>query len=159
LLVALWGADLRVTVAIAAAAFAGLPSVALGFAFAAGESGVNASGALRRAAWLLAGAAIAAPLVGYVMAPRVGLTVTLALLAAVEGILAFAAGVRRAPALASVAALAALSAAAITAAHPANASRIGPRMLELRRGRELEYRVFDRDGARYLIADGTIHAV
>ena len=64
LLVALWGADLRVTVAIAATAFTGLPSIALGFAFGAGESG-NAAAALRRAAWLLAGAAIAAPLVGY----------------------------------------------------------------------------------------------
>ena len=39
LLVALWGADLRVTVAIAATAFTGLPSIALGFAFGAGESG------------------------------------------------------------------------------------------------------------------------
>ena len=158
LLVALWGADLRVTVAIAATAFTGLPSIALGFAFGAGESG-NAAAALRRAAWLLAGAAIAAPLVGYVLAPRFGLTVTLAALAAVEGILAFSAGVRRAPALASAAALAVLGASAITAARPAAAARIGPQILELRQGRELEYRVFDRDGARYLLADGTIHAV
>src|SRR5258707_264938 len=89
-----------------------LAATLLGFAIGAGESG-NAAAALRRAAWLLAGAAIAAPIVGYVLAPRFGLTVTLAVLAAVEGILAFSAGVRRAPALASAAVLAVLGASAI----------------------------------------------
>ena len=69
LLVALWGADLRVTVGIAAAAFAGLPSMGLGFAFAAGQGEGSAAAALRRAAWLLAGAAIAAPVLGFAHPP------------------------------------------------------------------------------------------
>ena len=52
-----------------------------------------------------------------------------------------------------------LAAALLVGVRPAGASRLGPRMLELRRGREGELRVFDRNGARYLVADGTIHAV
>jgi hypothetical protein len=159
LLVALWGADLRVTVAVAAALFAGLPSLGLGFAFAVGQGSGSAADALRRGAWLFVGAALAAPLVGWVLAPRLGLGVTLALLAAVEAVIAAFSGARRAPALTAAAVLATLAASGLIAARPAAASRIGPRMLELRRGTELEYRVFDRDGARYLLADGTIHAV
>jgi spermidine synthase len=42
---------------------------------------------------------------------------------------------------------------------PVTTHRIGPRLLEDRVGHEAEYRVFDRDGARYLLADGTIHTV
>src|SRR5262249_27078223 len=110
------------------------------------------------AGWLLAGAALAAPLAGYAIVPRLGLAVTLAALAAIEALLAIPFGVRRAPLLTAAGVLAALAASGLAAAHPA-AARIGPRMLELRRGRELEYRVFDRDGARYLLADGTILAV
>ena len=159
LLVSLWGADLRVTVTIAAVVFAGLPSLGLGFAFAAGPGDASGTGALRRAAWLLAGAAAGAPIVGFLLAPRLGLGPTLAALAAIEALVAIPFGARRAPALTAAGVLAALAASAMVGARPAAASRIGPRMLELRHGRELEYRVFDRDGARYLLADGTIHAV
>src|SRR6185369_14653890 len=42
---------------------------------------------------------------------------------------------------------------------PVGATRLGPRILELDRGHEGELRVFDLRGARYLVADGTIHAV
>jgi len=42
---------------------------------------------------------------------------------------------------------------------PVATARIGPRILEDRLGTQAEYRVFDRQGARYLLADGTIHTV
>lgn len=159
LLVALWGADLRVTIAIASVAFAGLPSICLGLAFGAGASHATASEALGKGAWLIAGAALAAPLTGYGLVPWLGLTITLAILAAGEAALAFAIGARRAPAVSTAGALLVLAGALFVSVVPVGATRLGPRMLELRRGREGELRVFDRDGARYLVADGTIHAV
>ena len=159
LLVALWGADLRVTIAIASVAFAGLPIICLGLAFGAGASQATASEALGKGAWLIAGAAIAAPLAGYGLVPQLGLTITLAILAAGEGLLAFAIGVRRAPAAITAGVLLVLAGALFVGAAPVGATRLGPKMLEMKRGREGELRVFDRDGARYLVADGTIHAV
>src|SRR5262245_48634077 len=159
LLVALWGADLRVTIAIASIAFAGLPIICLGLAFGAGASQATASEALGKGAWLIAGAAIAAPLAGYGLVPQLGLTITLAIIAAGEAALALAIGGRRAPAATTAGALLVLAGALFVGAAPVGAARLGPRMLELRRAREGELRVFDRDGARYLVADGTIHAV
>src|SRR5262245_50065938 len=155
LLVALWGADLRVTIAIASIAFAGLPIICLGLAFGAGASQATASEALGKGAWLIAGAAIA----GYGLVPQLGLTITLAIIAAGEAALALAIGGRRAPAATTAGALLVLAGALFVGAAPVGAARLGPRMLELRRAREGELRVFDRDGARYLVADGTIHAV
>ena len=96
---------------------------------------------------------------GYGLVPRFGITLTLSLIAATEGVLAFRLGVRRAPAATAVASLAILAAAAFVAVRPAGASRTGARLVEVKRGREEEYRVFDMNGARYLVADGTIHAV
>jgi hypothetical protein len=159
LLVALWGVDLRLTIAVASVVFAGLPILCLGFAFGAGASQAAASEALGQGAWLIAGAAIAAPLAGYGLVPQLGLKITLAILAAGEGALAFALGFRRSPATISAGALLVLAVALFVGVRPAVASRLGPPMLELRRGREGELRVFDRNGARYLVADGTIHAV
>ena len=159
LLVALWSVDLRLTIAIASVAFAGLPILFLGLAFGAGASHQTASEALGTGAWLIAGAALAAPLVGYGLAPYLGLTVTLALIAAGEGALAFALGARRAPVASTAGALLVLAGALLVGVAPVGATRLGPHMLELDRGREGELRVFDRDGARYLLADGTIHAV
>ena len=159
LLVALWGVDIRLTIAIASVAFAGLPIICLGFAFGAAASQATASEALGQGAWLIAGAALAAPLTGYALAPYLGLTGTLALVSALEAALAFALGARRAPAATVAGVLLVLAGAAFVGTRPLAAARIGPRMLELRRGHEVEMRVFDRDGARYLLADGTIHAV
>lgn len=159
LLVALWSVDLRLTIAIASVAFAGLPILCLGVAFGAGASHHTASEALGTGAWLIAGAALAAPLVGYGLAPYLGLTVTLAIIAAGEGALAFALGARRAPGATAAGALLVIAGALFVGAAPVGATRLGPRMLELDRGHEGELRVFDRDGARYLLADGTIHAV
>jgi len=165
LLVALWGVNLRVTIAITSVAFAGLPSLCLGLAFGAGASHHTASEALGAGAWLIAGAAIAAPLVGYGLAPYLGLTDTLAVIAAGEGALAFALGIRRSPVGARgnagsiVGVLLVLAGALFIVVAPVGATRLGPRILELDRGHEGELRVFDRDGARYLLADGTIHAV
>ena len=158
LLVALWGVDLRLTIAITSLAFAGLPSVCLGLAFGAGASHHTASEALGAGAWLIAGAALAAPLVGYGLTPYLGLTDTLAVIAAGEGALAFALGARRSiPS--TVGALIVLGGALFVGLAPVGVTRLGPRILELDRGHEGELRVFDRDGARYLLADGTIHAV
>src|SRR5215831_19391184 len=159
LLVALWGVDLRLTIAITSVLFAGLPIVCLGLAFGAGASHHTASEALGTGAWLIAGAAIAAPLVGYGLAPYLGLTLTLALIAVAEAALAFALGARHARVATTVGALLVLAGALFVGVAPVGASHLGPRMLELDRGHESELRVFDRDGARYLIADGTIHAV
>ena len=162
LLVALSGLELRLVTVLASIAFAALPCILVGFAFAAGQADATAASTLRNAASLLAGAALAAPLVLYVLLPRFGLMLTLAAVAGVEALCALLLGPRRSP-LATVAAVLALLGAsafiALRATRPATAARIGPRMLELRRGAAAEYRVFDRDGARYLLADGTIHAV
>jgi spermidine synthase len=159
LLVALWGVDLRLTIAVASVGFAGLPILCLGFAFGAGAAEATASEALGHGAWLIGGAAIAAPLAGYGLVPQLGLTITLAILAAGEGALAFALGFRRSPTTISAGALLVLAAALFVGVRPAGASRLGPQMLEFRRGHEGDLRVFDRNGARYLVADGTIHAV
>jgi hypothetical protein len=56
-------------------------------------------------------------------------------------------------------ALIVIAGAVLVSVRPAGPAHIGPRMVELRHGRETELRVFDRQGARYLLADGTIHAV
>jgi spermidine synthase len=159
LLVALWGVDLRLTIAITSVLFAGLPILCLGFAFGAGASHHTASEALGTGAWLITGAALAAPLVGYGLAPYLGLTITLALIAAGEATLAFVLGTRHAPVATARGALLVLAGALFVGVAPVGATRLGPRMLELDRGHEGELRVFDRDGARYLLADGTIHAV
>jgi len=159
LLVALWSVDLRVTIAVTSVAFAGLPIICLGLAFGAGASHHTASEALGTGAWLITGAALAAPLVGYGLAPYLGLTLTLAVIAAGEAVLAIVLGVRRAPVATATGALFVLAGALFVGVAPVGASRLGPRMLEVDRGREGELRVFDRDGARYLLADGTIHAV
>jgi hypothetical protein len=159
LLMALAGLELRLVVALAATAFAGIPCFLLGFAFAASQGDAPATSVLRHAAWLLAGAALAAPLVGYVMVPRLGVMLALSSLAAAEAIAAALLRVRRSPLATAAGVLAVLAASAFVATRPVAASRLGPRMLELRQGSSAEYRVFDRDGARYLLADGTIQAV
>ena len=159
LLVALWGVDLRLTIAITSVAFAGLPILCLGFAFGSGASHHTASEALGTGAWLIGGAALAAPLVGYGLAPYLGLTWTLAVIAAAEGALAIVLGARRGQVATRAVALLVFAGALFVGVVPVGATRLGPRMLELDRGREGELRVFDRDGARYLLADGTIHAV
>jgi len=159
LLVALDHTELRVTVMAAAAVFAGLPIAALGFAFAEGHTEARGADALRGLAWLLAGAAVAAPLTGYVLVPRLGLSVSLTVIAALEAVVALVSGARRASLPATVGALLVLTAATGIAVRPATAAKLGPRLLEQRLGPESEYRVFDRDGARYLLADGNIQAV
>jgi hypothetical protein len=159
LLVALWGVDLRLTIAIAAVVFAGLPIICLGLAFGAGASQATAAEALGRGAWLIAGAALAAPLMGYALVPYLGLTTTLALIAAGEAVLAFAMRGQRARAASTAGALLVIAGAVLVSVRPTGLPRSGPRMVELRHGRETELRVFDRQGARYLLADGTIHAV
>jgi spermidine synthase len=159
LLVLLWGVDLRLTIAVASVVFAGLPIICLGLAFGAGASQATASEALGQGAWLITGAALAAPLAGYGLLPELGLRITLAVVAAGEGVLAFAMAGRRAPVANTISALCVLAVALFVVARPAGASRFGPKLLELKRGHEGELRVFDRNGARYLVADGTIHAV
>src|SRR5262245_25721629 len=158
LLVALWGLDLRLTIAIASVLFAGLPSICLGRAFGALASTETATRALDHGAWLIVGAALAAPLAGYGLVPYFGLTMTLALVAAAEAVLAAVLGARRSR-VAAVGVVVVLAGAMIAGAWPKRPPRIGPTMLELASGRESELRVFDRQGARYLVADGTIHAV
>src|ERR1051325_6471238 len=54
LLMALAGLELRLVVALAATAFAGIPCFLLGFAFAASQGDAPATSVLRHAAWLLA---------------------------------------------------------------------------------------------------------
>jgi spermidine synthase len=159
LLVALWGVDLRITMAITSVAFAGLPIACLGFAFGAGASHHTANEALGTGAWLIGGAALAAPMMGYGLAPYLGLTLTLALIAAAEAALAYTLGVRHARVATTVGVVLVFAGALFVGVAPVGASHLGPRMLELDRGHEGELRVFDRDGARYLLADGTIHAV
>src|SRR5438045_647327 len=141
LLVALSGLELRLVVGIAAAALAGVPCFLVGFAFAASAGEASATGVLRQAAWLLAGAALAAPLVGYVLVPRLGVTLALASLGAAEAIAAALLGVRRSPLATAAGVLAVLGGAAFVATRPVAAVRIGPRMLELRQGASAEYRV------------------
>jgi spermidine synthase len=159
LLEALHGAELRLSVMAAAVLFAGLPSAGLGCAFAASHAEARGTDAIRGLAWLLAGAALAAPLTGYVLVPRLGLTLTLTVIAAAEAALALYSGARRASLPATVSALLVLAASALVAVKPAAAAKVGPKLLEHRLGPESEYRVFDRDGARYLVADGSIQAV
>ncbi len=159
LLVLLSGAELRVVVTLTSVLFAGLPCLGLGYAFAAGLGDTRAADALRALGWLLLGAALAAPLVGYVLVPRVGLTVTLAGIAAAEAIVALVRGARRSPMPVGAAGLVVLLTAGLQTVRPAAAARMGPRILELKQGLGSEYRVFDRDGARYELADGSILAV
>lgn len=159
LLETIGGLELRLVVAIAAVLFAGLPAVGLGHAFAAAQGAARTGEALRALAGLLLGAGVAAPLVGFVIVPRLGLTLALALVAAVEAVVALASGTRRAPLTTGLGALLILAAAGVLVARPARAAKLGPRMLEHRQGVQAEYRVFDRDGARYLVADGSIQAV
>lgn len=159
LLEALHGQELRLTVTLAAALFAGLPAAAIGFAFAALQGGADAAGTVRAAAALVAGAAVAAPLAGWLWVPHLGLSVTLVLVAVTETVVAALAGLRRAPVVTGAGVLVLLAASGFIATRPAAAARIGPSMRVLRVGHEAEYRVFDRDGARHMLADGTIHAV
>ena len=159
LLTALSGAELRLAVLAASVALAGVPCALLGFGFAASQDGAAAAGAMRGTAALLAGAALAAPLTSYLLAPRLGLTLSLVVVAVAEGGAAALISLRRAPLATAVRVVLLLVAAAFVATRPAQAERFGPRLLELREGATAEYRVFDRDGARYLLADGTIHAV
>jgi hypothetical protein len=158
-LLALSGMELRFVVLVASVALAGVPCALIGFGFAAGTTGSDAAGALKSAAWLIAGAALAAPLTGWLLVPHLGLTLTLAIVAAAEGAVAGLIGYRRSPVATAVRVALVLLASAFVGTRPAVAARIGPRMLEQRQGHNVEYRVFDRDGARYLLADGTIHAV
>jgi spermidine synthase len=159
LLEALHGLDLRIALVLAAIKFTGVPAAALGFAFAARQAGSDATGVLRSSAALIAGAALAVPLAGWVLAPHLGLTLTFILVGATEAVVGAWLGMRRAPLVTSAGTIALLAASVVLATRPATAARIGPRMVELRTGHETELRVFDRDGARYLMADGTIHAV
>jgi len=160
LFVALFHVELRLATLVAALACAGLPCLCLGVAFSAGFRDASGAAVLKEAAWLLAGAAIAAPITGYLLVPRVGVTFTLAIAGALEALLAGVLGTSRSPAIMSVArAGAILSTALWISSRGAAAHHIGPRILALREGTRAEYRVFDRDGARYLLADGTIHAV
>jgi len=159
LLEALSGAELRLVVTIGAILFAGLPLAGLGFAFAAGQGDAPAAEAVRGLGWWLAGAALAAPLVGYLVVPGLGLNVTLAVIAAVEAAVALAGGMRRAALPTAAGALAVLATAGAIAIRPAPVARLGPRLLEHRTGRQSEHRVFDRHGARYLLTDGSIQAV
>ena len=69
LLVALWHVDVRVTIAVASVLFAALPIICLGLAFGAGASHATAAEALGQGAWLIAGAALAAPVAGYALVP------------------------------------------------------------------------------------------
>jgi len=159
LLAALSGVELRLGESLAAALLAGLPAAALGRAFAVGLGDARAADATRALAGALVGAAVAAPLVGFVLVPRLGLTLTLAIVTAIEGALAFAVGARGARATSAAGAVVVLAAAGWLAVRPAAAARIGPVLLEHRLAAGAEYRVFDRDGARYLLADGDIQAV
>ncbi len=156
---AMQGGELRFAVMAAAALFAGLPCAGVGFAFAGAHADARSSDALRSLAWLLAGAAVAAPLTGYVLIPRFGLTTTLIGIAVVEIVVALVSGTRRSSLPIIVGSLLMLVIAAGIAIRPAAALKLGPKLLEHRLGAESEYRVFDRDGARYLIADGSIQAV
>jgi MFS family permease len=159
LLVALSGVEMRVAVSVASGLLAGLPAAALGRAFAVGVGDARAADATRALAAGLLGAAFMAPIAGFVLVPRLGLTLTLAIVTAVEGALAFAVGARGALATTAAGAVIVLAAAGWLAARPAAAARIGPTLLEHRQAACVEYRVFDRDGARYLTADGDIQAV
>lgn len=159
LLEALGGLELRLVVAITSALFAGVPCAGLGYAFASGQEGTRSVEAVRSLGGLMLGAAIAAPLVGFLVVPRLGLTLALTAVAVVEVIVALASGTRRAPVTTGLGALVILVAAGLLVARPVAAAKFGPRLLEHRVGQDSEYRVFDRDGARYLIADGSIQAV
>jgi spermidine synthase len=152
-------AELRLAVMAAAALFAGLPCAGIGFTFAERQSDSRGAESMRGLSWLLLGAGFAAPLSGFLLVPRFGLTVTLTVIAAVEAVAALVSGARRASLPSTVGALLVLTAAAGLAVRPAAAVKLGPRLLEHRLGAESEYRVFDRDGARYLVADGSILAV
>ena len=159
LLEAIQGMDLRVTVIAASALFAGLPCVGLGWAFASSQGEARAADTLRALAWVLAGAAFASLLTNYLLVPRLGLVVTLSVIAAAEAALALAAGARRSSMPATVSSLLVLAAAGGLAAKPALAAKPGPALVEQRLTATCDYRVLDRDGARYLIADGSIQAV
>ena len=159
LLESLGQAELRLAVTVAAALFTGLPCAGIGFAFAEGHAEARGADSMRGLAWLLAGAAFAAPLTGYLLVPRFGLTITLTVIAALEAVVALVSGARRASLPSTVGALLVLAAATLVAVRPAAAVKLGPRLLEHQLGAESEYRVFDRDGARYLVADGGIVAV
>jgi spermidine synthase len=152
-------AELRLAVMAASALFTGLPCAGIGFAFAEGHADSRGADSMRGLAWLLAGAALAAPLSGYLLVPRLGLTVTLTVIAATEAVVALVSGARRASLPSTVGALLVLAAATGLAVRPAAAVKLGPQLLEHRFGAESEYRVFDREGARYLLADGSILAV
>lgn len=156
---ALHGLELRTVVSLAAFLFVFLPLAGLGLGFGQVQRGTEGPEIVRSFTFLLFGAAVLTPLLLFVVIPRVPLTLVLVAVAVTEALVAFVGGVRRAPLTTSLATLAVLFTAGVLVSRPAKAARFGPAMLELRQGAVSEYRVFDRDGARYLIADGSIQAV
>lgn len=159
LLVALSGLELRMTVTIAAALLVLLPSAAIGFAFALRQDDGDARSLVRSLAAACVGVAAGAALFALVLVPRAGLTVSAAVVAALLALAGGARGLRRSPLPTAVGMLVVGACAFLFATRPVQASRIGPRILAERMGMRADWRMFDRDGARYLLADGSIHAV
>jgi hypothetical protein len=127
--------ELRLAVMAASVLFAGLPCAGIGFVFAEGQSDARGADAMRGLSWLLLGAGCAAPLSGYLLVPRFGLTVTLTVIAAIEALVALVSGARRASLPSTVGALLVLTAAAGLAVRPAGrrvrVSRLRPRRCAL----------------------------
>lgn len=113
------------------------------------------------AAASLLGAALAAPIVGFLLVPSVGIArawlMVATLLIMQAGAVLFASR-RRAAGVTAL--IAAALAAAWTARAPA--ARLTPApgaVLCVKDGPLAEFRVLDREGSRYLLVDGTIHSV
>lgn len=156
---ALHGLELRTVVSLASMLFVLLPLAGLGLAFGQVQRGSDVTHIMASVTFLLFGAGIATPLLLFIVVPGFGVIVVLVAVAVAEAVLAFANGVRGAPVTTTLGTLAILIIAASAQIRPASAAKVGPPMLELRPGAQSEYRVFDRDGARYLVADGSIQAV
>lgn len=159
LLVALGALELRLTVAIASALFVLLPCAAIGFAFAQRTEASDARALLQSLAAALLGAVVGAPVFALLLVPQLGLLVSAAVIAGLEALAAGAREVKRAPVPTLLGVLVVGAAAFTVATRPVQAARYGPTLLEKRMGTRAEWRMFDRDGARYLLADGSIHAV
>ena len=156
---ALHGLEIRTVVSLASILFVMLPLAGLGLAFGQAQRGAEGPRIMASVTFLLFGAGVATPLLLFLVVPGSGVTVVLVAVAVLEALVAFAGGVRGAPVTTTLGALAILVSAWALQTQPARAAKLGPAMLELRPGAQSEYRVFDRDGARYLLADGSIQAV
>jgi spermidine synthase len=156
---------LRAATIIAVKLAIGVPMIGLGFAIgrcflSRSEGRPGARIDTLPLASAMFGAALAAPIVVWMLVPLVGLARTLLAVGMVEAIVAWIArrGARRG-ALAGAGSVLLLAAIASATRFPAIVRDPAHGVVEAREGPAMQYRVLDREDGRFLIADGGIQTL